>query len=156
MRMILFLASLILATMASAQPPGTLISAEPVAGSPARTRAWRIRYMTDEPRRGPMEVTGMVVAPERSGADRPVLAWTHGTWGVAEGCAPSRSAGFFKVTPALAALERGYVVVAPDYPGLGSAAPRRVPRTAPRRRSPGSMIASPGAPRRAIAGACDG
>ncbi len=52
-----------------------------------------------------------------------MIAWAHGTWGAAERCAPSLSANFFAATPATVAVARGYVVVAPDYPGLGSAGP---------------------------------
>ncbi len=50
-----------------------------------------------------------------------MLVWTHGTWGVASRCAPSLSANFWSATPGLEAVKRGYVVVAPDYPGLGTA-----------------------------------
>jgi pimeloyl-ACP methyl ester carboxylesterase len=53
-----------------------------------------------------------------------VIAWTHGTWGVAERCAPSLSPSFWTSTPGLAETVRaGYVVVAPDYIGLGSPGP---------------------------------
>ena len=52
-----------------------------------------------------------------------MLAWTHGTWGVQSDCAPSLSANFYKATPAIDAVQRGYVVVAPDYQGLGSTGP---------------------------------
>ena len=64
----------------------------------------------------------MVVAPREAIPPQPrnVLAWTHGTWGVVSRCAPSLSPNFWTVTPALDAVKRGYVVVAPDYPGLGS------------------------------------
>lgn len=125
LRLSTMVALMSIAVPALAQTPGTLISAEPATGAPSGTRAWRIRYWTDEPRRGPLPVTGMVVAPDRParGGGRPVLAWTHGTWGVAESCGPSLSPGFFKVTAALQAVGRGYTVVAPDYPGLGSAGP---------------------------------
>ena len=34
---------------------GTLISSEPMAGAPAGSRAWRIRYASVDPRRGPVE-----------------------------------------------------------------------------------------------------
>jgi acetyl esterase/lipase len=52
---------------------------------------------------------------------RPVLAWAHGTWGISDKCTPSTSANFFTATPALQdMISRGYVVVAPDYAGLGT------------------------------------
>lgn len=111
---------------AHAQQPGSLIAADPVAETPAGMQAWRIRYWTRAQRGGPVAVTGMVVAPREAipSAPRRVIAWAHGTWGVVERCAPSLGADFFTATPALAdMIRRGYVVVAADYPGLGSAMP---------------------------------
>ena len=109
--------------IAGAQRAGTLIDASPVVQTPAGSQAWRIRYWTTDERSRPAAVTGMVVAPREALPPRPrnVLAWTHGTWGVASRCAAS-SDEFFASTPGLSdANRRGYVVVAPDYPGLGSA-----------------------------------
>lgn len=111
------------AATALAAPPGTLSRRDPLVETPGGAQAWRIRYWTTSDRGQPVEVTGMVVAPREAipSKPRPVLAWTHGTWGVAEQCAPSRSANFFAATPGLGeAIRRGFVVVAPDYPGLGS------------------------------------
>ncbi len=113
------------ATSAIAAPSGTLISADPVVETPAGMQAWKIRYWTTSDRGAQIEVTGMVVAPreEIPPTPRKVLAWTHGTSGVAQKCAPSQM-DFFGATPGLAdAIRRGYTVVAPDYPGLGSAMP---------------------------------
>lgn len=114
------------AQAASAQQAGTLVSADPVVDTPPGQQAWRVRYATTDANGAPRVVTGMVVAPREQipVEGRKVIAWTHGTWGVAERCAPSLSANFFAATPALADMvARGYVVVAPDYPGLGSAMP---------------------------------
>ena len=111
-------------TPALAQNAGTLISAKPVA-APSGMRAWRIAYMTTDDRGRVHPVTGMVVAPPTPmvGGQRKVIAWTHGTAGTAEKCAPSLSPNFFRLTPALDAVRNNYVVVAPDYPGLGSPGP---------------------------------
>ena len=126
--------SLLLTEPAQAQRAGTLISATPATGAPAGMQAWSIHYWSTAENGQLQDVTGMVVAPAggRPGPTRPVLAWTHGTWGVARQCAPSLSQSFydstpgtsptfFTATPALDAVANGYVVVAPDYPGLGSA-----------------------------------
>ncbi len=123
MRPALLLPLLLAAAPASAQQPGQLISAEPVIDTPAGTQAWRVRYLTRDDRGVPREVTGMVIAPREAlpASPRPVIAWAHGTWGTAQKCAPSLDAKFFELTPAIDAVRRGYVVVAPDYPGLGSA-----------------------------------
>ena len=110
------------AAPASAQQAGMLISAEPVTQTPGGMQAWRVAYWTADGNGRARRATGMVVAPREAIPARPrnVLAWTHGTWGVASRCAPSLSANFWNVTPALDAVRNGYVVVAPDYPGLGS------------------------------------
>ncbi len=106
--------------------PGTLSRAQPVADTPAGMQAWQVRYWTTSDQGREIEVTGMVVAPREAipAQPRKVLAWAHGTWGVAEKCAPSLSSNFFTATPGLNdAIRRGYTVVAPDYPGLGSQMP---------------------------------
>lgn len=110
---------------AVAQPAAVLITADPVVETPPGTQAWRIRYWTTGDRGERWQVTGMVVAPREAipRTPRPVIAWTHGTWGTDESCAPSLSPRFFDATPAIEAVRRGYVVVAPDYPGLGNPGP---------------------------------
>ena len=116
--------SLILTPSAAlAQQAGQLIAAEPVVDTPDGMQAWRVRYWTSDASGRPREVTGMVVAPREATPRQPrnVLAWTHGTSGVAKRCAMSTNPQFWTVTPGLAAVRQGYVVVAPDYPGLGSA-----------------------------------
>lgn len=124
---VLFVASsVLLASSAAAQQPGALVASEPVAEAPAGMQAWRVRYWTTSQDGARQEVTGMVVAPREATPPRPrrVIAWTHGTSGVVEKCAPSTNPDFFTVTPGLeAAVREGYVVVAPDYPGLGSPMP---------------------------------
>jgi acetyl esterase/lipase len=121
----ILLAGFLAPTVASAAPPGTLVSAEPVVETPAGAQAWRVRYWTTSDRGAEIQVTGMVVAPREAIPARPrrVLAWAHGTSGVVEKCAPTLL-DFFGATPGVTeAVRRGYVFVAPDYPGLGSAMP---------------------------------
>ena len=112
----------LIAVPATAQRAGELIAADSVVETPAGMQAWRIQYWTRTDRDQAIRATGMVVAPREAIPARPrdVVAWTHGTWGVATRCAPSLSANFWKVTPGLDAVKTGHVVVAPDYPGLGS------------------------------------
>jgi acetyl esterase/lipase len=108
---------------AFAQRAGTLIAAQPVEDAPSNVRAWRVEYWTSGDRNQPIRVTGMVIAPrDRSSAGpRRVIAWTHGLIGVAQRCAPSLGNTNFTLIPALDdVIRRGYTVVAPDYPGLGS------------------------------------
>ncbi|MBA3895607.1 MAG: alpha/beta fold hydrolase [Sphingomonadaceae bacterium] len=112
--------------IAQAAAPGALIASAPMAGAPAGTHAWRIRYASTDDRGRPEEVTAVVVAPDRPPppGGRRVIAWAHGAWGVVETCAPSLSPKFFEVTPGVKeAVARGYAFVATDYPGLGTPQP---------------------------------
>lgn len=72
------------------------------------------------------EVTGSVFvpagAPPTDGWD--IVAYGHGTTGVLEDCAPSMYSHLIGSAPSVAALvNNGYVVVMPDYQGLGSPGP---------------------------------
>lgn len=127
MRLLGFLALIaaFIGSPAAAQRAGTLISAEPMAGAPAGARAWRIRYHSTNDRGEREQVTGVVVTPAgpapRGG--RPVLAWAHGTWGVAPKCQLSDRT-WFQTAPALNdVLARGYAMVATDYAGFGTPQP---------------------------------
>jgi len=114
------ISTVLASTPAMAQQAGQLISADPVADAPAGMQAWRIGYWTTTGKSAPIRASGMLIAPrEASTRARPVLAWTHGAWGVAQKCAPSLSPNFWKYTAGVQAVSRGYTVVAPDYPGLG-------------------------------------
>jgi acetyl esterase/lipase len=88
-------------------------------------QAWKIRYLSRDDRGVAQTLTGMVIAPREAilRTPRRVLAWAHGTWGTADQCTPSISPRFFAATPALEAVRQGFVVVAPDYPGLGVPGP---------------------------------
>ena len=81
-----------------AQRAGQLISADPVVDAPAGMQAWRISYWTTTSKSAPIRVTGMVVAPREAmpAQPRPVVAFTHGVWGVTQKCAPSLSPNFWK------------------------------------------------------------
>jgi acetyl esterase/lipase len=108
---------------ALAQAAGTLIAFDPLTDTPPGTQGWHVRYATRDQDGRPIVATGLVYAPREAMPARPrmVIAWTHGAWGVAEKCAPSLSTDFVAMTAAVPdAVRRGYVVVAPDYPGLGS------------------------------------
>ncbi len=110
---------------ALAQRAGDLISAQPADDAPADMRAWRIQYWTTGDDNRLIAVTGMVIAPAnrfmQQGAAPGVIAWTHGLIGIAQRCAPSIGTTNFTLIPGLSdVIARGYTVVAPDYPGLGS------------------------------------
>ena len=107
------------------QEPGTLLEAEPVATSPLEgSRAWRILYTTTDRDGEPVEASAAVYAPEdATSGDLPVLVWGHGTSGFARDCSPSlqedpMAAGSMYVGDEV--MRRGWVLVAPDFPGVGA------------------------------------
>ena len=110
---------------AAAAKPGDLIAANPVASQVAGSKAWHVTYWTQDENRQPLQVTGLVLAPDTPPqGPLPVLAWTHGTWGIDPACSPSVSPNFWLQTAGLNASAKGMVVVAPDYIGLGGSAVR--------------------------------
>lgn len=105
--------------------PGALLRDEPfTTGIPDGARAWRILYSTAGMDGRPVAVSGLVIAGAAALAapgPRPVLAWAHGTIGVARGCAVSllEDPAPIIARPLDRILARGWVVVATDYVGLG-------------------------------------
>jgi hypothetical protein len=108
-------------------PPGTVVRSEAVADPPAGSRAWRILYLSRSYTGEPTAVSGLVFVPTRPAppGGRRVVVSTHGTIGVASHCAGSNLG--VKYWPAIDGLRQflraGYVVVAPDYEGLGTPGP---------------------------------
>ncbi|WP_309084409.1 alpha/beta fold hydrolase [Chelativorans sp.] len=106
--------------------PGDILRIEDFPSAPQGARAWRVLYASTGLKDEPIAVSGVIVAPEGAApaGGRPVVAWAHGTTGVTSRCAPSLRSDFFKHVPAVQQfLERGYVVAASDYPGLGTPSP---------------------------------
>ncbi len=106
--------------------PGHLIRSEPFKTSIPGTDAWRILYVSTGLDGRSIEVSGLVVAPKLPppATGRPVVAWAHPTTGVSENCAPSLRKDALDTIPHLPALMTlDYVVVATDYPGLGTPGP---------------------------------
>ncbi len=108
-------------------PPGSIIRKERFGGSVWGSTSYRVLYRSTGLDGQPIAVSGVVVVP--SGADshgsRPVLAWAHPTTGVARACAPSlRGTAMLGTIPGLAQIiQRGFVIAATDYPGLGTKGP---------------------------------
>jgi uncharacterized membrane protein HdeD (DUF308 family)/pimeloyl-ACP methyl ester carboxylesterase len=104
---------------------GRLIRVGDFAGQhPNGADVHRMLYTTRDALGQPAVASALVIVPdERPPGARPVIAWNHGTTGVARGCAPSlRDASATKwAIPALDdAIERGWIVVASDYSGQGA------------------------------------
>ncbi|MEZ7238500.1 lipase family protein [Rhodococcus sp. GXMU-t2271] len=108
--------------------PGALLRAEPFTRAvPDGAEAWRILYTTTRDDDQPAVASALVVVAKNTPpGPRPVIAWAHGTTGFAEPCAPTLlddplGAGALPAESAL--LDRGWVLVATDYVGLGTAGP---------------------------------
>jgi uncharacterized membrane protein HdeD (DUF308 family)/acetyl esterase/lipase len=108
--------------------PGALMRTEVFDRAiPEGAHAWRILYTTTGLGDEPALASALVVVPDDAG-DRPlpVVAWAHGTTGVAEGCAPSLLQDPFEAGAMFTldeTISSGWAVVATDYIGLGTEAP---------------------------------
>jgi pimeloyl-ACP methyl ester carboxylesterase len=91
--------------------PGSLVRQEVIDGAPLGATAYRVLYRS----------TGMKGEPIFVPGGRPIVAWAHPTTGVTPACAPSLAIFLFQQIQGLRSfVERGYVVAATDYPGLGT------------------------------------
>ncbi|MEP6994606.1 MAG: alpha/beta fold hydrolase [Acidobacteriota bacterium] len=114
------------AQRADARRPGDLVRSELLKGAPPGASAWRVLYVSTGLRGEPIEVSGVIVAPDLPPppGGRSVVAWAHATTGVSDNCAPSTNSEFFDTIPHLPALMAlDYVVAATDYAGLGTPGP---------------------------------
>lgn len=120
-------------TAIKAPQPGALLSVQAQQPADSLTHAGR-RYLITYRSRGvhgePIVASGYVLLPKGQPPEGgwPVLAWAHGTTGVADTCAPSDDYpggplhGYQNIVDKALDpwLARGYAVVAPDYQGLGT------------------------------------
>jgi hypothetical protein len=106
-------------------PPGAVLRIEALTEGVELTNAtaWRILYRTEDSTGAPRVSGGRLFIPSTPAPPqgRPVVSWAHPTTGMGDACAPSRTP---KPTDLLdwlpAMLDRGWVVVATDYAGLGT------------------------------------
>ena len=106
--------------------PGTILRSEPIDdGLPDGARGWKVLYVSTDERDQPIAVSGLVIVPtEPAPGPHPVLAWAHGTTGIARPCAPSVTDDPLEGIPDMTGpLERGWVITLTDYPGLGTPSP---------------------------------
>ncbi len=109
--------------------PGVLLRYQTfTTGVPSGGKAWRILYTTTRADGSVALASAVVLVPTGTGsAPSPVIAWAHGTTGVAQTCAPSLIGGnepFYAGFPAVGqVVKQGWAIVAPDYPGLGTSGP---------------------------------
>ena len=111
--------------------PGVLLRYEPfTTGLPPGGKAWLILYTTRRANGSIGLASGLVLTPSGGGSGSsplPVIAYAHGTSGVAQACAPSLLGGegpFYSGIPAVQqVLKQGWAIVATDYAGMGTAGP---------------------------------
>ena len=111
-------------------PPGSLIRVVALT-APSGIRAWAVLYRSTGQDGVTVPVSGLLLAPAREarnsssapgGIGHPVIAWAHGTTGLADTCAPSRDGTVgLGYEPLLGLVRSGFVVTATDYEGLGTA-----------------------------------
>jgi alpha-beta hydrolase superfamily lysophospholipase len=105
--------------------PGTLVRSEPATdfALPPGIRAIRILYHTRTASNTDTLSSGVVLIPygQPPRGGWPLLAWSHGTSGVSNNCAPSLMRSLFYNWEGLYEyVMLGYAVVATDYAGLGA------------------------------------
>jgi len=105
--------------------PGTLVRSEPATdfALPPGITATRILYHTRSASNADALASGVVLVPYGSppAGGWPLIAWSHGTSGVARACAPSLMKTLFYNWEGLYEyVLMGYAVVATDYAGLGT------------------------------------
>ncbi len=117
-----------LAGCGTPKPPspaaGAILSSRPLPGAPAGATGTRIVYASTAPDGASIAVSGLVIVPaaQAPAGGRLIVAWMHPTTGIAQDCAPSTGPNPFGQIQGLNRfLSAGYVVVATDYPGLGTA-----------------------------------
>lgn len=108
--------------------PGALLRQESFAGYavPPGTTAIRILYHSQSAAGKDVATSAVVLVPpgRPPAGGWPVIAWAHGTSGVARMCAPSLQKDMEYGEEGLMPMVRaGFAVVATDYHGLGTAGP---------------------------------
>lgn len=112
---------------AAPKGPGKLIERQPLAaefGLEEAAQASSIRYSSTDgvTGHGTVVVSGALFIPKgkRPAGGWPLIAWTHGTVGIGDDCAPSRQPRSDRDREYLNSwLKEGYAIVATDYQGLG-------------------------------------
>jgi len=108
-------------------PPGTIIRTEVIDDFHEGATTYRVLYTSTGYDGDPTAVSGIIVVPNSPAPPegREVIAFTHGTVGVAANCSPSLQGR--DALPVYEGLdefvEAGYVVAATDYQGLGTPGP---------------------------------
>jgi hypothetical protein len=94
----------IIATAPVVSPPVArpiLVAAVPLAGAPDGAHAYRVVYHSSDGGGKAVDVTGVVMVPaaRAPAGGRDIVAWAHGTSGVADACAPSTNSCSSEASP---------------------------------------------------------
>ncbi|TQL85646.1 uncharacterized membrane protein HdeD (DUF308 family) [Microbacterium saperdae] len=105
--------------------PGQVLRTAPYDGAlPVGVHAIRILYATTYSDGSPALASAVVAYSDTPAREpRQILAWQHGTTGVARACAPSvgdQALTEYAIPGISRAIDRDWVVVATDYPGQGT------------------------------------
>jgi pimeloyl-ACP methyl ester carboxylesterase len=120
-----FLAVVLSASNSAYAEPGKLLAIEP-SKMPTffRAKAWRITYETTDFAGRPLISTGLVVASTVPKKRRSIVAFAHPTVGTTASCAPSlRQSPTQYILGLRELIAAGHIIVATDYPGLGTPGP---------------------------------
>lgn len=101
--------------------PGAVIKSEKVSAPDVDGTVYRVMYVSESQTGKPVPVTGVVIVPRGAAPEGgfPIVAWAHGTDGMADKCAASLDPT--ENTPAIEQLlDKGYAIAASDYQGEGS------------------------------------
>jgi alpha-beta hydrolase superfamily lysophospholipase len=104
--------------------PGQVVKQEPLGVAVDGGQGIRVLYRTQRADGSYTFSSGMVFIPNNSnaGTPRPVVAWAHGTLGLGDSCAPSRTPDpVGNIAWVSTMLKKGWVVTATDYAGFGTA-----------------------------------
>ncbi|MEI8321865.1 MAG: alpha/beta fold hydrolase [Actinomycetes bacterium] len=83
--------------------------------------AFTVLYASRSVSNAPVVVSGMVWVPNTPTAGNPLISYAHGTTGIADECAPSKSNGAGETgVIANILVPKGYIFAATDYEGLGT------------------------------------
>ncbi len=103
---------------------GSIIRKESLGGNvPDGGQGFRILYRSERSNGSSVAASGMVFVPpgKPPAGGWPVVAWAHPTVGMGRSCAPSRTSDpLSDVTWLSDMLQRGWIVTATDYAGLGT------------------------------------
>lgn len=109
--------------LAATGRPGQVVRQEPLGVKVDGGQGIRLLYRTQRADGSYTFSSGMVFIPDNAnaGLPRPVVAWAHGTLGLGDSCAPSRTPDPpADISWVSTMLKKGWVVTATDYAGFGT------------------------------------